>query len=114
MSASHHNVTCSAGKWAALNTFSMIASKVREGIYLDGKVILDMTFHGPHIGSFSLSSNCKVRKSEFSNATRAAVCRTVAKESKLGQCLNIPYCPKTSPPLPYLSWQLHQILVCTR
>ena len=32
MSVSHHNVTCTAGEWAALNTSSMIASKVREGI----------------------------------------------------------------------------------
>ena len=32
MSASHHNVTCAAGEWAASNTFSMIASKVWEGI----------------------------------------------------------------------------------
>ena len=32
MSASHHNVTCTGGEWAASNTFTMIASKVREGI----------------------------------------------------------------------------------
>ena len=33
MSASHHNVTCAAGEWEASITFSMIASKVREGIF---------------------------------------------------------------------------------
>jgi len=32
MSVSHHNVTCTAGEWAASNTSSIIASKVREGI----------------------------------------------------------------------------------
>jgi len=32
MPAIHHNVTCAAGEWAASNTFSMTASKVREGI----------------------------------------------------------------------------------
>ena len=29
MSTSHHNVTCTAGEWAASNTFSMVASNVR-------------------------------------------------------------------------------------
>jgi len=43
MSASHHNVTCTASEWAASNIFSMIASKVWGRGFPDG---LDMAFHG--------------------------------------------------------------------
>ena len=57
VSCQYINSLCCAGKQVASNTFIMNASKVREGISIDGMIILDMAFHGPHICSFSNSSN---------------------------------------------------------
>ena len=50
-------MTCAAGEWAASNTFSMIASKIRQE---DFQRISQWSghgnFHGPHIHNFLVSS----------------------------------------------------------
>ena len=53
MSAEYH-LTALCWSAGASNTFSMIASKVREGIP-NGKVVSDTAFHGAHIHSFTNS-----------------------------------------------------------
>jgi len=72
MSASHPNVTCGAGdhEWEASNTFSMIASKVREGISR-------WSGHG-----ISWPPHLLVRNYINQNSSMLVVSKTAAKERK--------------------------------
>ena len=72
-----------------------------------GRVIPDMAFNGPHINSFSNSSNIYDKYINWNSPMLHIVSKTVAKQWKwkLGPCLTL----WKPPPLTYSSWQLHQI-----